>query len=429
MEEAIFWTLIILFFVYGMIPWMCTAVLGFGVFRKSPSSQEVAFTFDDGPESRFTPKLLDLLKKYNISATFFVLGSKAEKNPGLIRRMNQEGHLIGLHNYVHRTNWFMTPWTIRRELVRSASIIEQITGVRPIYYRPPWGLLNLFDFFLRKEFRIVLWSLMVGDWRSKGGSEKIRRRLMHKIKGGSVILLHDSGETWGANPDAPLHTIKALEDVFLDLPHRGYTCVRIDQMPPLGKQELASEVSWKKKVMVSIWLKWERVFNWFFHIHPIDDNHPFLNVRIRTYWGKTVQLSDGEKIQRGDRVLELHFNNEVLYNMGIHSRSSIQLAIQMIRTTEQLLPKTLPIILNHPNYEKIKALYGVSMIHRGTKQFGFTVNNLPRGPFSFFTKIYLRLLLSVVHPQGKDRLQNKAEHLVPKMMVMSTKELMRRYPT
>ena len=114
MEEAIFWTLIILFFVYGMIPWMCTAVLGFGVFRKSPSSQEVAFTFDDGPESRFTPKLLDLLKKYNISATFFVLGSKAEKNPGLIRRMNQEGHLIGLHNYVHRTNWFMTPWTIRR---------------------------------------------------------------------------------------------------------------------------------------------------------------------------------------------------------------------------------------------------------------------------------------------------------------------------
>lgn len=219
-----------------------------------------------------------------------------------------------------------------------------------------------------------------------------------------------------------------LINIFFVLSHRGYTCVRIDQILPLGKQELASEVSWKKKVMVSIWLKWEKVFNCLLHIHPIDENHPFLNVRIRTYWGKPVQMSDGEKIQRGDRVLELHFNNEVLYNMGIHSRSSIQLAIQMIRRTEQLLPKTLPIILNHPNYEKIKALYGVSMIYRGTKQFGFTVNDLPRGPFSFFTKIYLRLLMSVVHPQGKDRLQNKVEHLVPKMMVMSTKELMRRYP-
>ena len=136
--------------MYGMIPWIFTSVLGFGVFRKNPSSNKVAFTFDDGPESRFTPKLLDLLKKYNIRATFFVLGSKAEKNPGLIRRMNQEGHLIGLHNYMHLANWFMTPWTIRRELVRSASIIEQITGVRPIYYRPPWGLLNLFDFFFTK---------------------------------------------------------------------------------------------------------------------------------------------------------------------------------------------------------------------------------------------------------------------------------------
>ena len=115
--------------------------------------------------------------------------------------------------------------------------------------------------------------------------------------------------------------------------------------------------------------------------------------------------------------------------MGIHSRSSIQLAIQMIRKTEQLLPKTLPIILNHPNYEKIKALYGVSMIYRGTRQFGFTVNSLPRGPFSFFTKIYLRLLMSVLHPQGKNRVQNKVEHLVPKMIAMSTKELMRRYPT
>jgi hypothetical protein len=78
-------------------------------------------------------------------------------------------------------------------------------------------------------------------------------------------------------------------------------------MLPLRKQKLASEVSWKKKVIVSKWLEW-------------DENQPFLNVRIRTYWGKTVQLSDGEKIQRGDRVLELHFNNEVLFNMGIHSR-------------------------------------------------------------------------------------------------------------
>jgi peptidoglycan-N-acetylglucosamine deacetylase len=216
--------------VYGFIPGFVTAVLGLGVFRKGTQRKDVAFTFDDGPDPRYTPQLLDLLKKYKIRATFFVLGSKAEKFPDLIFRIYQEGHLIGIHNYVHRGNWFMAPWTVRHELNRSVTIIEQITGVRPIYYRPPWGLLNVFDFFLLKQFQIVFWSLMVGDWWSKGGSEKIKRRLFRWIKGGSVILLHDSGETWGANLDAPLHMIKALEDVFPEVYLRGYTCVRIDEM-------------------------------------------------------------------------------------------------------------------------------------------------------------------------------------------------------
>jgi hypothetical protein len=196
----------------------------------------------------------------------------------------------------------------------------------------------------------------------------------------------------------------------------------------VGKHVIASEISWKKKIMITLWVKWESLFNRFFHIQPIDDNQPFLNVRVCTYWGKTIQLLDGEKIQRGDRVLELHLNNEMLYKMGVNSCSSIQLAIQMIRTTEQLLPKTLLFILNHPKYEEIKGLYGVSMIHRGTKQFGFTVIDLPKGLFFFLTKIYLRLLLFVVHPQGKQRLQTKGELLVPKMIAISTKEFIRRYP-
>lgn len=196
----------------------------------------------------------------------------------------------------------------------------------------------------------------------------------------------------------------------------------------LGKQVSGSEVSWKKKLMITLWIKWESLFYRLFYIQPIDKNQPFLNVRVRTYWGKTIQLSDGEEIKKGDHVLELHLNNEMLFKMGINSRSSIQLAIQMIRTTEQLLPKTLLFILNHPKYKEIKGLYGVSMIYRGTKQLGFTVIDLPRGLFFFLTKIYLRLLLLIVHPQGKQRLQTKGELLVPKMIAISTKEFIRRYP-
>lgn len=195
-----------------------------------------------------------------------------------------------------------------------------------------------------------------------------------------------------------------------------------------GKRKVALKISRKKKVLVFVWIRWERVFNRLFRIEPIDIDNPLLKVRVRTYLGKPILLLDGEKIQRGDRIMEMHFNNEMLYKMGIHSHSPFRLAIQMIRTTEQLLPKTLPIILKHPYCEEIKALYGISIIYQGAKQIGFTVYSLPKGPFSFCTKIYLRLLLSIVHPHGFERLQNKMGQFVPKMMIMTKKELMRRYP-
>jgi peptidoglycan-N-acetylglucosamine deacetylase len=222
--------LIAIIILYTICPYLLSFWLGLGVFRKDRMTAGVAFTFDDGPDPKYTGQFLDLLKKHRIKATFFVVGSKAEKNPELILRMHAEGHLIGIHNYVHRSNWLMMPWTVRRDLARSASIVENITGVRPIYYRPPWGLMNLFDYFFLGKFQIILWSIMVGDWRSKGGSEKIISKIMQRIKPGDVILLHDSGETWGANEDAPYYTIEALKNIFVILQNQGYHFMRIDEM-------------------------------------------------------------------------------------------------------------------------------------------------------------------------------------------------------
>ncbi|MGE8206941.1 polysaccharide deacetylase family protein [Heyndrickxia sp. NPDC080065] len=215
---------------YMIIPYILSFIVGWKVFRKGKEQKEVAFTFDDGPDPTYTEKLLNLLAQYQIKATFFVVGSKAEKYPELILRMHNEGHLIGIHNYVHHSNWLMLPWKIKNELKQSALTVEKITGIKPTYYRPPWGLLNLFDFFIHKDFHIVLWSLMVGDWRIKGGSERISRNLLAKIQPGDVVLLHDSGETLGANSDAPYYTIEALKTVFKELKHQGYIYRRIDNM-------------------------------------------------------------------------------------------------------------------------------------------------------------------------------------------------------
>lgn len=425
--DIILWFSWLLLCVYWLIPGIMTLVFGFGVFRKARTRRVVAFTFDDGPDPSYTPRLLDLLKEYKLKATFFVLGSKAEKYPELILRIHQEGHLIGIHNYVHQANWLIAPWKVRRQITRSVDMIERTTGVRPIHYRPPWGLVTLFDYFLQKKYRMVLWSLMVGDWWSRGGSIKIKNRLLKRLKGGAVILLHDSGTTWGANLDAPLHTIEALEDVFKEICLQGYQCVRVDEMIQLHEQVPDTQVSWKKRFLISLWMKWEKAFHLVFGINPIDVNNRFLHARVRIYRGKTVRLADGEEIRKGDRIAELHFDNELLFTMTTGSRSSTQLAIRMIRATEQLLPKILRLILNHPSYQNIKGVYGVSLIHRGTKQFGFTVIDLPKGRLSFFTRVYLRILLLVVHPMGKQRLQTKTDLLIPKIIAMSTKELKRKY--
>jgi peptidoglycan/xylan/chitin deacetylase (PgdA/CDA1 family) len=205
-----------------LLPWILTRMLGLGVFRRGGKGQ-IALTFDDGPDPEYTPKLLDMLKENGIQATFFVLGAKAEKHPELIKRIHEEGHQIGVHNYYHLSNWLMTPWRVKKQHVnRSADIVEAITGVRPTYYRPPWGIINIFDFFLMEKYQIVLWSLMGHDWSSRIGRKKLKQRLVTEVSDGSVILLHDSGETFGADRDAPYFMLLALEEVLEDYKRKQF---------------------------------------------------------------------------------------------------------------------------------------------------------------------------------------------------------------
>ncbi len=226
---------LLLIFIYMALPFFMTRICGIGVFRKGKHAAQVAFTFDDGPDPRYTPQLLDLLQEHGIKATFFVLGCKAEKYPELMRRIYREGHQIGIHNYTHLPNWLMTPRQVRRQHVdRSADIVERITGERPAFYRPPWGILNAGDFlFLRKSYRLVLWSVMGWDWKRDTDADRLKRRLIKKIKPGSVVLLHDSGDTIGADEAAPQQMLEGLQDVLKELRLKGYQCVRADELQAL----------------------------------------------------------------------------------------------------------------------------------------------------------------------------------------------------
>ncbi|MDH6372703.1 peptidoglycan/xylan/chitin deacetylase (PgdA/CDA1 family) [Paenibacillus sp. PastF-3] len=218
--------------LFMIVPFVITRIWGWGVHTEGGAVKEIAFTFDDGPDPCYTPELLDLLHEHDVKATFFVLGKKAEQYPDIIERMHREGHQIGIHNYTHTPNWIYSPWTNRRKQVdRTADIVERITGERPIFYRPPWGLVNLGDLFLiRKSYQIVLWSVMVGDWKASVSAEQLKHALLKKIKPGSIIVLHDSGDTPWADEEAPLNMITGLEEVLKEIPRRGLKGLRVDEL-------------------------------------------------------------------------------------------------------------------------------------------------------------------------------------------------------
>lgn len=216
--------------VYSVLPTLILRPLFFqGLRQPAAKDKSVCLTFDDGPNAAYTPELLDLLRAYHVHATFFVVGERAEKNRALLRRIVREGHLVGIHHYRHVSNWFLSPEKTREQCDRAADTVKRITGSRPVYYRPPWGHLNLFLPQAAHAYRIVLWSAILGDWHKNLGSKRLEQRIIRHLQPGAILCLHDDGENPGADATAPENTIRALRAVLKQCAGQ-YDFVTIDQL-------------------------------------------------------------------------------------------------------------------------------------------------------------------------------------------------------
>lgn len=189
-------------------------------------TKTIYLTFDDGPSTEYTESLLDLLDEYQIKAAFFVVAEAAEQNPDLIRRMQQEGHLIGLHSLRHESAMVQTPCQTRRDLCESIEILKRL-GVTPIYYRPPWGHVNLATLRLIRRLRLkkVLWHVMVQDWKEDTSREEIQYKLLKRTGRGDIICLHDGRGSDGA----PGRMLAALADTIPVWLEEGWQFKRLDE--------------------------------------------------------------------------------------------------------------------------------------------------------------------------------------------------------
>jgi peptidoglycan/xylan/chitin deacetylase (PgdA/CDA1 family) len=189
------------------------------VCRLPRDSRRAYLTFDDGPDSDFTPRVLDLLAGAGIKATFFVVGVAAASQAGLIRRMVGEGHEVANHTWSHPHPWRVRCNVAREEVYSASHALADILGRWPRYFRPPFGRLRRCMTEAAEELgqSLVLWSLSGKDWGPLGRAASIDARLAN-AKAGDIILLHDA--RWRYN--RPWEMLKVLPAFLARFDHASW---------------------------------------------------------------------------------------------------------------------------------------------------------------------------------------------------------------
>lgn len=186
----------------------------------------IALTFDDGPHNVSTVKILDLLKQYDAKATFFVVGSRVEKHPEIVKREFEEGHEIGNHSFSHPSFERIGSHLMTTELDKTQESVFKAVGQKPILFRPPGGSYNesIVQFCKNNGLLMILWSWHQDtlDWR-KPGVDRIVNKVLKNAHNGDIVLMHDfvSNST---------QTSDALEIILPELKKRGYSFVTISEL-------------------------------------------------------------------------------------------------------------------------------------------------------------------------------------------------------
>ena len=200
---------------------------GYIYYSSHTSKRVVALTFDDGPDPRYTPAILDTLKRHHIHATFFVCGQMLQAHPELGQRIVIEGHVIGNHTETHPHLESEREADVANELQRCEDRIESLTGERTFLFRPPRGMWNhaVFTNARRLGYNIVLWSLAFD--RKDGKPADLRNRVVKLARPGDIILLHDGSKS---KLDERHATRRELDAVLSGLEKRGFSFVSVPEL-------------------------------------------------------------------------------------------------------------------------------------------------------------------------------------------------------
>ena len=183
--------------------------------------KKVVLTFDDGPDPEITPQVLNILKAYQVKGTFFCIGKKIPSNEKLLRRIHEEGHLIGNHSFSHSYILDFFPfWMVRKEIRQTNQWIARVTGQWPRFFRPPYGITNpaIARALKGRDFDVIGWNIRSFDTVTREDN-KVIDRVVSQLRSGGIILFHDTSP---ALPDI-------LRELLDYLKEHNYEVVSLDE--------------------------------------------------------------------------------------------------------------------------------------------------------------------------------------------------------
>jgi peptidoglycan/xylan/chitin deacetylase (PgdA/CDA1 family) len=192
-------------------------------------SKQIALTYDDGPNDPHTLKLLDVLAKHGVRATFFMIGRYVKQRPDIARAVAQAGHVIGNHTFTHPLLIFKTETQMRTQLVDCNRALDDAVGEHSNLFRPPFGGRRPATLRIARELGLqtVMWNVTGYDWNAPPAAV-IEKKVARQIRGGDVILLHDGGHrTMGADR---AQTVIATDNLIRRYKNEGYEFVPVDEM-------------------------------------------------------------------------------------------------------------------------------------------------------------------------------------------------------
>ncbi|HLR68888.1 polysaccharide deacetylase family protein [Virgibacillus alimentarius] len=197
------------------------------LYKGKTDKKVIALTFDDGPDQRFTPQVLEVLKKHNVKATFFLLGTRVHKYPEMVKRIDREGHIIGNHTYWHPDLTKTGKQNLAWEIEKNEKELKELTNNVTDLFRAPYGAMNedLVEKLGEMGYRGIGWSIDSEDWKSLT-PEKIKQNILNYVHPGAIILMHSAGH-WSQDLSG---TAEALDQIIPYLKKKGYEFVTVPEL-------------------------------------------------------------------------------------------------------------------------------------------------------------------------------------------------------